>query len=151
VTRASTRRPVGLVMISVVRKRLLIIRAMAGNPHIRLFGALHDREKLARILASADALIHGCEAETFCMVAAEARASGTPVIVPDRGGAADHAAGGAGLTYRAGCGASAAAAILAVLARNERPSAAPARTMEAHFAELFGRYEMLAAPRRDAA
>ena len=36
-------------------------------------------------LASADALVHGCEAETFCLVAAEARASGTPMIVPDRG------------------------------------------------------------------
>jgi hypothetical protein len=34
-----------------------------------------DRAALARILASVDALVHGCEAETFCMTAAEARAS----------------------------------------------------------------------------
>ena len=39
---------------------------------------LSDRRELARLLASADALVHGCEAETFCMVAAEARASGMP-------------------------------------------------------------------------
>ncbi len=151
VTMAATRTPIGLTLIGGGRKRGAVLRQMAGNPHIRLFGALHDRDKLARILASADALIHGCEAETFCMVAAEARASGTPVIVPDRGGASDHARGGAGVTYRAGDRASAIAAIERVLAGGRRAPATSARTMDEHFVELFGRYESLIAPRRDAA
>ncbi|WP_447513532.1 glycosyltransferase, partial [Clostridioides difficile] len=79
----------------------LIARA-GGSPHIRIPGPLADRGALARLMASGDALVHGCEAETFCMVAAEARASGLPVIVPDRGGAADHADRAPSLRYRAG-------------------------------------------------
>ena len=45
-------------------------------------------------------------------VAAHARASGVPVIVPDRGGAADHADDGAGLRYAATDPEALAAAIL---------------------------------------
>jgi alpha-1,6-mannosyltransferase len=151
VTAASAKAPIGLVIIGEGRDRRNVLKRLAGNPHIRLFGASPDRELIARILASADALIHGCEAETFCMVAAEARASGTPVIVPDRGGASDHARGGAGVTYRACDRASAAAAILEVLGNKRPVLTTPARTMDEHFSDLFGRYESLIAPRRHAA
>jgi alpha-1,6-mannosyltransferase len=133
--------PLGMVLLGEGRERRAIRKAIAGNPHIRLFEPVRHRETFAAILASADALIHGCEAETFCMVAAEARASGTPVIVPDLGGAADHALGGAGETYRAGDAASAAQAILRRLATppSER-RASLSRTNEQHFAELFRHY-----------
>ncbi|MGO4166333.1 glycosyltransferase [Novosphingobium sp. YAF33] len=102
VAAASLHRPVGLVLLGEGREKRAIRAAIGGNPHIRLFEPERDRTAFAAILASADAVVHGCEAETFCMVAAEARASGTFVIVPDAGGAADHARGGAGLTYKAG-------------------------------------------------
>lgn len=52
-------------------------------------GFMKDRERYARCLASADLLLHACAVETFGFVVAEALASGTPVVVPDRGGAAD--------------------------------------------------------------
>ena len=146
VTRASRDMPIGLVMLGEGRERKTILRAIGGNPHVRLFAPERRRDKFAAILASADALIHGCEAETFCMAAAEARASGTPVIVPDSGGAADHAKNGAGITYRAGDSQSAAFAIMKLLGsvQNGR-TAAVSRTNEDHFAELFAHYAQIKA------
>jgi alpha-1,6-mannosyltransferase len=97
-------------------------------------------------MASADALVHGCEAETFCMVAAEARASGLPLIVPHRGAAVDHLVRGAGAVYRAARERSIERAIERFIERGpelQRAAAARAsrvRTMDEHFAELFERY-----------
>src|SRR3546814_3677974 len=71
------------------RDRARLIRHIGGNPHIHLLAPIADRTLLARVIASADALIHGCEAETFGLAAAEAVASGLPLIVPDEGGASD--------------------------------------------------------------
>ena len=101
-------------------------------------------------MASADALIHGCEAETFCMVAAEARASGIPLIVPDRGAATDQLVRGAGAIYRSANERSLERAIERFIDRGpelQRAAAARAshvRTMDEHFAELFARYAQLA-------
>ena len=92
-TLAGRDRPLGLAIFGDGRAHAKIIRAIAGNPHIRLFKPVRDRDRFAAILASADALLHGCEAETFGMTTAEARASGIPVIAPDRGGASDFAVG----------------------------------------------------------
>jgi alpha-1,6-mannosyltransferase len=139
VNAANHKTPIGLVMLGEGREQRTILKHIAGNPHVRLFAPERDRPTFARLLASADALIHGCEAETFCMAAAEARASGTPVIVPDAGGAADHASGGAGLTYTSGDPASAAEAIHRIAIGRPRP-AAIARTMDEHFADLFATY-----------
>jgi len=111
---------------------------------------ISDREELARLLASADVLVHGCEAETFCMVAAEARASGIPMIVPNRGAAIDHLVPGAGRAYRAARQISVERAIIGFIDRGpelQRAAAARAsrgRTMDEHFADLFARYELLA-------
>ncbi|EIZ79309.1 glycosyl transferase, group 1 [Novosphingobium sp. Rr 2-17] len=102
VAAASQQTPVGLVLFGEGREKRAIRSAIGGNPHVRLFEPERDRTAFAAILASADAVVHGCEAETFCMVGAEARASGTPVIVPDCGGAADHARNAGSLTYKAG-------------------------------------------------
>lgn len=144
VSAASHHAPIGLVLLGEGRERWAVRKAIAGSPHVRLFEPVRHRETFAAILASADALIHGCEAETFCMVAAEARASGTPVIVPDQGGAADHARGSAGETFQASDAASAAQAILRQLdvSRGARP-AVPTRTNQQHFAELFSHYAAL--------
>lgn len=142
--------PIGLAMFGEGREQRAILKHIAGNPHVRLFEPERDRATFSRILASADALVHGCEAETFCMAAAEARASGVPVIVPDSGGAADHAAGGAGMTYAATDPASAARAIVATLTRRNPPPLAT-RTIGEHFADLFALYEAASAGTRRAA
>jgi alpha-1,6-mannosyltransferase len=108
-----------------------------------------DRDELARLMASADALVHGCEAETFCLVAAEARASGIPLIVPDRGAALDQLVAGAGTSYRSACPISLREAIDRFIERGpelQRAAAARSsrvRSMDEHFAELFARYETL--------
>jgi alpha-1,6-mannosyltransferase len=98
---AGSSHAVGLVLIGSGRDQARIIRAARGSPHIAIAPAVTNRARLARVLASADALIHGCEAETFCMVAAEGAASGLPLILPDRGGAADHFRAGSDIRYAA--------------------------------------------------
>lgn len=147
---AGCARRVGLFLIGEGNDASRLDRLVGENPHVRLAGAIRDRALLARILASADALIHGCEAETFCIAAAEARASGLPLIVPDLGGAADQAICPADRVYRAG---SARAAARAIASFDRAPApidAAPPRLMDDHFADLFARYERIAARRRAA-
>lgn len=153
VTAAGVEAPVGLVLVGDGRHRAKVARAAADNPHIQLLSPIGDRPELARLFASGDALIHGCEAETFCMVAAEARASGLPLIAPNGGGAADQARQADGWLYEPASAASATAAIAAYLAsprhevRARAVAAAPSvRTMDAHFAELFAYYETLVRP-----
>jgi alpha-1,6-mannosyltransferase len=140
VSAAAQHRPLGLILLGEGRDRNAVMKAMAGNPHIRLFEPLRDRPRFARILASADLLVHGSEAETFCMVAAEARASGLPMVVPNMGGASDHARDGAGISYAWGDPRDMCRAILERLASTE-PVPGKARSMEEHFAELFALYE----------
>lgn len=142
---AGNDRPVGLLLVGEGRDTARIAARVGDNPHIRLLSPIRDRLALARTMASADALIHGCEAETFCMVAAEARASGLPLIAPDAGGASDQARG-AGLTYAAGSSASAAAAIRRFVDAPPVAAAERVRTMDEHFADLFALYEWLDRP-----
>lgn len=158
VTSAGYANPVGLVLVGDGRDRARVRRAAANNPHIQLLAPMHDRAMLAEMLASADALVHGCEAETFCMVAAEARASGIPIIVPDEGGASDQAAHGVGLRYRAAQTDSLAGVITDFLngdpqAQRQRAAAmaASVMTMDDHFAQLFAAYSELEGRRRHAA
>jgi len=137
--------PIGLVLVGAGRSRSRIAKMMAGNPHMHLLEPISDRGTLARLVASADALIHGCEAETFCIAAAEARASGLPLIVPDAGGAADQYRDGIDQIYAAGKPSAAAEAILRWAPRGHDrsraiASAATVRTMDNHFAELFALY-----------
>jgi alpha-1,6-mannosyltransferase len=158
VTAAGIHAPIGLILIGDGREQARVARAAADNPHIQLLSPIADRLELARLFASADALIHGCEAETFCMVASEARASGLPLIAPDGGGAADQARLAGGWTYASGDTASAAEAISEFVetggaqARVRAIVDAPGvRTMEAHFDDLFALYETLVRPTRMAA
>lgn len=141
---AGTQAPVALLLVGEGRIRGRLISRTAGSPHIQILGPLNDRNALARLMASADALVHGCEAETFCMVAAEARASGLPILAPDRGGAADHAVEAPSRRYAAADGYALRDAILDFAEEGRRlplrgPRRAP-RTMDEHFIELFGCY-----------
>lgn len=142
--------PVGLVLIGDGGRRAAVMAAVAGNPHVRLIEPTGDRDLLARALASADGVIHGCEAETFCFVAAEAIASGTPLIAPDAGGAGDLARESGGLIYRSGDATDAARAIRALVERKDRRSAANGRprTLDDHFFELFASYRAIRERRR---
>ena len=87
------------------------------------------------------------------MVAAEARASGMPVIVPDRGGASDHAVDPASLRYTAASGDSLRDAIVAFASRSPiaHRRQGEVRTMDDHFAELFALYRDLRTPLHRAA
>ena len=129
------------------RAQLELLAERTGNAF--LLGPLTDRSELARLLASADALVHGCEAETFCMVAAEARASGVPLIVPDRGAAADHLVRGGGGAYGAAGARARAKAIRSFIddgrerQRMRATTASAVRTMDEHFEQLFARYAQL--------
>jgi len=144
VTIAGRHRPLGLAIFGEGRDDTNILRSIGGNPHIRLFRPERHRERFAGVLASADAFLHGCEAETFCMTAAEASASGIAVIVPDRGGAADFAKGRVGLSYRAADRTDLVRAILALPDRFAgRPAGRVARAMDDHFAALFAIYRNL--------
>lgn len=150
VTAAGLVRKVGMVLLGEGRDRSRLMRAIAGNPHISVMGQVTDRRLLSRMLASADAMVHGCEAETFGMAAAEARASGIPVIAPDMGGASDFARDAMGWTYRSGHGPSLAALLrllgpqdYAICRARTRRAAAHVWTMDEHFASLFARYEAL--------
>jgi len=81
------------------------------------------------------------------MVAAEAKASGLPLIVPDRGGAADHATGLRDHRYQAANGQALRDTILAVAA-DRRPAEIwqRPRLMDEHFVDLFAHYEALRTP-----
>jgi alpha-1,6-mannosyltransferase len=151
VTAAAVQRPVGFVLVGDGPQRRRVRRQARGNPHIFLAKPMTDRSALARLMASADALIHGGDAETFSLVAAEAIASGLPLIVPDRGGTADHAAKSNGLTYASASAEDATRAILDVAGCPRPAPVAHARTMPEHFRELFALYARTAAAARRAA
>jgi alpha-1,6-mannosyltransferase len=65
-------------------------------------GFSKDRAGLARNLASADVLLHGCPFETFGLSIAEAMSCGLPAVVPDDGGAAEMHDPDSGERYAAG-------------------------------------------------
>ncbi|MBX3215445.1 MAG: glycosyltransferase [Labilithrix sp.] len=75
-------------------------RAVAGD--VVFPGFTKDRAALARSLASADALVHGCPFETFGLSIAEAMSCGLPPVVPDDGGAAEMHDPASGEQYPAG-------------------------------------------------
>jgi alpha-1,6-mannosyltransferase len=149
VRESARRNDIGMLLVGDGPKRQKLELLTARLPKTAILPALTDRRELARLMASADALVHGCEAETFCLVAAEAHASGIPLIVPDRGGAAGHAAAGAGMTYRAGDECALKRAIgrfmdpRCDLQSRAASRASAVRTMDEHFAELFDRYSNL--------
>lgn len=145
--------PIGLVLVGDGPRRRRLEQLAERLRHVAVLPRISDRTELARLLASSDALVHGCEAETFCMAAAEARASGLPLIVPDRGAAIDQLAPGAGASYRSGSEQSLVEVISGFAAAGPELQHARAvhnahgRTMDEHFEQLFARYAELAGQR----
>lgn len=115
---AARARPLALVLVGDGVDRPAVMRAIAGDPQILPLAATRDRDALATLLASADALVHGCESETYGMIAAEAVASGLPVVAPATGGCAMVAVPGASALYAAGDRSAATDALLSLLARD---------------------------------
>lgn len=146
-------RQVGLVLFGDGPLRSFVERKAARIPQVVVSGYRDEQRDLARVLASADGFLHGSAAETYGLVVAEAIAAGTPIIVPDRGGASDLADSAHGETYRPGDANACARAILRLLQRDPKPMREAAvryrghsiGTMEDHFVQLFGHYERLTA------
>ena len=154
VERAGERIPVGLILLGDGVDRRQLAKRVADSPHIRLFRPVYDRLRFARIMASADALIHGSDAEPFGLVALEAVASGLPLIVPDEGGAAEIAEPPFAETYAARDARSCAAAIQRMFAREPAilraaclHAAGKVRTDSDHAAALVDYYSALIAAR----
>jgi alpha-1,6-mannosyltransferase len=149
--RASQEREMGLVVFGGGPLDGWVRKRAARVPGIRLAGYTKDREELAGILASADAMLHGSAAETYGLVVAEAICSGLPVIVPNVGGAGDLAGGGHAESYTPGDVRGCTSAILRMLDRDpaqlKAACAEIARdgigTMADHFDGLFELYEGL--------
>jgi alpha-1,6-mannosyltransferase len=146
---AARHEPIGLLLVGdgPRRRQLKLLAKRSGNAVVH--PAIGDRRELAALLASADALVHGCEAETFCMAAAEARASGIPLIVPDRGAAIDQLVRDAGISYRSGSQSALERAITQFidsgpeLRRMRAVRNCDVRTADQHFEQLFARYAQL--------
>ena len=83
-TIAGRRRPIGLVIFGEGRahKEVLHARVPATPPCPPAAAGARERAQFATILASADALLHGCEAETLRMISGR---GGDPSGAPLRG------------------------------------------------------------------
>ena len=153
--RAGTRAAVGLAILGQGIETRALERRIADNPHIRLFSPVYDRARLAAIMASADAYVHGCPTETFGLVVGEALASGAPLIVPDEGGAAEFADPAWAELFTPRDAHSCADAMLRMIARDPvatraaaRRAAGEARGDEDHAAELIEHYRAVIARKR---
>ncbi len=147
VAKAQETRPIGLFVIGdgFIHNQ---VRALAEKtPHVHLAGWVGERTRLARKLASADALLHCSTAETFGFAVAEAMCCGTPVVVPTAGGAGALAGADYSEVYAPGDPDSAALAINRLL-RRDRAKLCEAATLagrelgdiERHFDRLFTVY-----------
>lgn len=156
ITLANETRPIGLLQIGAGPFTKSIHKAARASKNIALQGFVSTREDLARLLASGDVMLHGGAAETFGIVLAEALCSGLPLVTPDAGGAFDMAGPGHAQIYKTGDAASAAQALLELLARDEASLRAGVKTAasthvldhETHFSKLFAHYSALLASSR---
>ena len=136
---------IGVVLVGEgsMRRRLESLAALSGR--VKLLGEIADRHAIASMMASADGLVHACEAETFGLAVAEALASGTRILVPDRGGAFEQLLPGCGLSYRSGDKGALTRALMQFAdsrgagSGHALPKRAP-RMMDDHFRELFSLY-----------
>ncbi|MFN3371185.1 MAG: glycosyltransferase [Sphingomonadaceae bacterium] len=146
----------GVAMIQIgngfANERVTRAAEAAGN--VRLLGHIGDREHLARLIASSDAMIHGSRAETFGLVASEGLAAGLPLILPAEGGCTDAADPAWAELYEPGNPLAARDATCRLLNRDPsalRLAAIGARhthisTPEQHFERLFSLYRDAAPP-----
>ena len=144
-------RRAGVVLLGDGIGRRGVEKAAAAVDQTVVMGQVADRSELARILASADGLIHGCASETFGLVAGEALAAGVPLIVPGIGGASELARPAWSETFAQLRVNQATAAVERFMARDRGlMAAAAARAGETlvgpasgHFERLFAHYEAL--------
>ncbi|MGY4395196.1 alpha-1,6-mannosyltransferase [Sphingomonas sp. UYAg733] len=155
VARAGSKVPVGMILLGTGVASRRIEKTIAGSPHIRMFSPVYDRERLARVMASCDALIHGSEAEPFGLVASEAMAAGLPLIAPDTGGCAEIADPHASELYTARDATACAAAIERLYTRDRTLlrraaviAAGKVRSDREHTEELMAYYAGLVAAKR---
>lgn len=142
------KRPIGLVLLGDGPERLRLEAAGRRLPRFRGMLFTKDRVEYARLLASVDALVHGSTCETFGFLLAECLASGTPLVTPDAGGAADLAEPAWSERYPAHAAPETiASAIERLLGRSlpdlrkrARERAGRLPTTEAHFRALFDLY-----------
>ena len=158
VRRVAEARPVALAIFGDGPMRRQVEAEAAKGPGVVVAGYTRDRAHLATALASADALLHGSAAETYGLVVAEAMCAGTPIIVPDVGGAADLADQQYAEVYPPGDVEKCAAAIRRLLSREPMrlrvaclEASRAVRTLDDHFEALFKHYEALVkeGPQRD--
>jgi alpha-1,6-mannosyltransferase len=150
-------RPVALVVLGDGPERETLALRARPLAHCTFLRFTHDRAEFAAILASVDALLHASVCETFGFVVAEALASGTPVVVPDAGGAGALVTPEYAETFAAdGDAQDVARAVLRLLDRPRaelsRAALAAARSLpsvEEHFAQLFSLYRRLAPRHRE--
>jgi alpha-1,6-mannosyltransferase len=131
------------------RARLEVRAATLPEGRVSLVPFVKSRNDFAELLCAADAYVHACPYETFGLTVGEAVACGTPVVVPDRGGAQESGAGGAHFLYRALDSQAMARAIELALAHGVKQQAialaAHARDEKDHVAEVLSTYETLLA------
>jgi alpha-1,6-mannosyltransferase len=148
---AARTRPLGVVLLGDGPERERLEAQGRRWPSFRSFRFTRDRDEYARLLASVDALGHGSLCETFGFLLAECLASGTPLVTPDRGGAADLANGPFAERYPAFAGPEVVAGAIGRLFARDRPElshqaadrAARIPSTRGHFAALFATYAAL--------
>ncbi len=148
-------RPIGLFLIGDGVARNDVERAAAKHTHVHVAGRIDERGLIARMLASADGLIHGSGSETFGLAVAEALASGLPLVVPDTGGCVELGRPEYAEFYRSGDRKGARAAVIRFQARDWAAMSAAAAaagakigTAREHFVRLFQIYADLARDHR---
>jgi alpha-1,6-mannosyltransferase len=149
VKRMSRTRAVGLVMFGDGPLRRWTEYRARNASEIHLAGFTDDRAFLSAAIASADALVHGSAAETYGLAVAEAICSGTPIVVPNQGGAFDLARSSYAESYPPGDSRACAAAVERLLRRDRtileaacaEAAAHQIGSMDEHFEKLFELYE----------
>jgi alpha-1,6-mannosyltransferase len=153
----ASRHPLALVVLGDGPERAALEEQARRLDQVTFLPFTRDRAHYATILASVDALVHGSLGETFGFVIAEALASGTPVVVPDEGGAPELVDSSCAAIYPACADASAIACALEdLLARPRAALRNAARTAaqrqphgDQHFDELFALYASMLKDRAD--
>lgn len=148
---ASEKVPMGLMIFGDGPIRAYVNRKANKSDYVKVMGFTDNRDQLADILASSDYFVHGSSAETYGIVVAEAVCSGLPVLVPDRGGAADIANTDIGEIYATGSKESFAENLLSLVKKDREKLVKAASkaaqneivTMRGHFKLLFETYQEL--------
>lgn len=106
----------------------------SGLANIRTLNQFIDEKTLARMLASADALIHAGAEETFGLIVLEAMASGLPVVGINSGGVGEIVQPDTGVLADPGCNSCLAEAVTTLFSSDYRTAGRAARAaVELHW------------------